>query len=253
MLALALTVEEARELDGAARRDCNGYPVYASLGDAVRHKVMVWAVGGRAGFDSPEHDALELACPASGCACPVWPVDSKREGQQWRLCAAAGAPCWSVGRPVEVEPRRAPAKPAPAWAGGRGAVVLTMPLTRAEVDELEGLARDETCYPDHANLADVVRHAALSRALLDRAFDRELEGESVGAAFDAYMDLSEEERAGAPDPIPEFSALEGALMNACPASGCACPVESVRDGQIWRECAGEGGPCWSVGRPSADS
>ena len=233
-LNLALTVEEARDLDAMARGglgfDC--YPVFSNLADVIRHYLLLRLVGTRAGFDSPEYDALEGSCLASGCACPV--VDSKHEGQIWRECAAAGEPCWSVGRPVEPR-RRAVAKPAPAWAGGRGAVVLSMPLTRAEADELKRMAREwGACwgYPDHSSLADVVRHAALITA----AAEREAEG-MEGAAPDPA------------DPGSESSVL----AEACPASGCACPVESVRDGQIWRECAADGMPCWSAGRPSADT
>ena len=234
VLTLALTVEEARDLDAMGGREFDCYSVFSSLADVIRHYLLLRLLGTRAGFDSPEYGALEGACLASGCACPV--VDSKRDGQLWRQCAAAGGPCWSVGRPVEPR-RRAVAKPAPAWTGGRGAVTLTLALTRDEAGEFERMAREwGACwgYPDHSSLADVVRHAALITA----AAEREAEGVEQGAA---------------PDPGADPDSESSVLAEACPASGCACPVESVRDGQIWRECAADGMPCWSAGRPSRDT
>ena len=235
VLTMPLTREEAAEFDAMAVREFDCYPVFSNLADVIRHYLLLRLVGARAGFGSPEHDALEGACLASGCACPV--VDSKRDGQLWRQCAAAGEPCWSAGRPVEVEPRRAPANPAPAWAGGRGAVTLTLALTRAEADEFEGMARewDGAGYPSHASLADVVRHAALLVAVGGRVAEGEGEGDEAAAGAD--------EQGDAPDP-EAF-----AVLNACPASGCACPGSEPDGGLIWRECAADGKWRRSAGRP----
>ena len=249
VLAMPLTRTEAAEFDAMGVREFDCYPVFSSLVDVIRHYLLLRLVGARAGFDSPEYDGLEGACLASGCACPV---DSKRDGQTWRLCAAAGEPCRSVGRPVEAEPRRrAPAKPAPAWAGGRGAVTLTMPLTRAEADEFERMARewDGAGYPSHADLADVVRHAALVAAVRDREAggDEEEGDEEEGDEEEG----DEEEGAGdAPDPgftDPDSEAF--AVLNACPASGCSCPGNKPDGGLVWRECAAVGTFRRSAGRP----
>ena len=243
-LTMPLTVEEADEFDRHGRAEFDCYPVFSSMADVVRHSLLLWIVGDRGEWESPEYESLLSSCLASGCACPV---ESDRDGQIWRHCAAAGEPCLSVGRPIDEAPQRRVLKQAPAWSGeGRGAVTLTMALTRAEADEFDRHGRDTfTCYPRHSSLADVVRHEVLVNA----AFNREVADEAASEAFDAYVDMPEAERSRVPDPTPEYSAL----LSACPASGCACPVESDRDGRIWRRCAAVGGaPRWSVGRPVGD-
>ena len=230
-LTLPLTVEEAAEFDAMGGREFDCYPVFASLADVVRHYLLQCLVIGRAAApDSPETRALLDACPASGCACPV---ESVRGGALWRQCAAGGKPRRSVGRPCEDEPGLPVTERPPAWSGGRGAVTLTMPLTCEEEEEFKRLAQGVYYrFQNQSNLADVVRHEALLHAVLDREADSE--------------DLPEEARAGAPDPTPESSAL----VYGCCDSGCACPVESVRDGRTWRECAVTGEPRLSAGRPA---
>lgn len=101
-LSLPLTKDEAERFDRMGREEFDCYPVFSSMADVVRHSLLLSLVSSREYADredgaTPEYDALLSACPASGCSCPV---ESTRDGQIWRQCAAAGEPCWSAGRPA---------------------------------------------------------------------------------------------------------------------------------------------------------
>ena len=268
-LILPLLREEAAEFDQMGRREFDCYPVYSSLADVVRHFQLLFAVedretaadcdelegrgvtadheSGLPPLETPKTDALWSACAASGCACPI---ESTRGGLIWRRCAAAGEPCWSAGRPTEAEPkkqalRRQSSKR--ARAGSRGAVTLALDLTEDEAADLAWFTWDRGTkaagFPEHVSLEDSIRHRALIRAV----FGRQRAGEDLnlpGAVTGWVCDCdSERER-------PYMERFPAVLSNACPASGCACPVESTRNGRTWRKCAASGEPRWSVGRPA---
>lgn len=135
------------------------------MADVARHPHSPNVARNRGG--AGEYEASLSACPAPGCACPI---ASTRDGRIRRQCAAAGEPGWSVGRPVEVEPQRRMPKSA-VWSGeSRGAVTLTLFLTKDEAAEFERFARECTGgLPEQSSLADAVRHAAPEEAERSRA------------------------------------------------------------------------------------